>query len=85
MQTNCGRRARFLVKSVSRVVRFLRSEGCKHGLQGTAWIGPGAVPKTREAMAIFCCTAERRNPKTKEPRKDRNSGATGDRIDSAGQ
>ena len=39
--------------------------------------------KTREAKAIVRYTAESRNPKTGEPRKDRGSGAAGVRIDSA--
>ena len=39
--------------------------------------------KTREAKAIVRYTAESRNPKTGEPRKDRGSGAVSVRIDSA--
>ena len=39
--------------------------------------------KTSEAKAVICFTADSRDPKTGEPRKDRNSGPAGVWIDSA--
>ncbi len=39
--------------------------------------------KTREAKAVVCREADSLDPTTGEPRKDRNSGAAGVRIDSA--
>ena len=45
--------------------------------------GAVGTARIRETKAIVCFTAEGRDPTTEEPRKDRNSGAVGVRIDSA--
>ena len=52
-------------------------------VEGVAGKQADGTAKTREAKVISCFTADRRDPKTGEPRKDRNSGAAGVRIDSA--
>ena len=52
-------------------------------VEGVAGKQADGTAKTREAKTIVCCTAESRDPKTGEPRKDKGSGAAGVRIDSA--
>ena len=52
-------------------------------VEGVAGKHEDGTAKTREAKAIVCCTAESRDLKTGEPRKDKGSGAVSVRIDSA--
>ena len=44
-------------------------------VEGVAGKQADGTAKTREAKAVTSFTAERRDPKTGEPRKDKNSGA----------
>ena len=52
-------------------------------VEGAAGKQADGTAKTCEAKAVSCFTADSRDPKTGEPRKDRGSGAAGVRIDSA--
>ena len=52
-------------------------------VEGVAGKQADGTAKTSEAKAVICFTADGRDPKTGEPRKDRNSGAVSVRIDSA--
>ncbi len=52
-------------------------------VEGVAGKQADGTAKTSEAKTVICSAADGRDPKTGEPRKDRNSGAAGVRIDSA--
>ena len=52
-------------------------------VEGVAGKQADGTAKTREAKAVVCRAVDSLDPKTGEPRKDRNSGAAGVRIDSA--
>ena len=52
-------------------------------VEGVAGKQADGTAKTREAKAVVCSAADGRDPKTGEPRKDKDSGAAGVRIDSA--
>ena len=52
-------------------------------VEGVAGKQADGTAKTREAKAVTSFTADGRDPKTGEPRKDKDSGATSVRIDSA--
>ena len=52
-------------------------------VEGVAGKQADGTAKTSEAKAVTSFTADGRDPKTGEPRKDKDSGAAGVRIDSA--
>ena len=52
-------------------------------VEGVAGKQADGTAKTREAKAVVCRAVDTLDPKTGEPRKDRNSGAVNVRIDSA--
>ena len=52
-------------------------------VEGVAGKQADGTAKTSEAKTVVCFTADGRDPKTGEPRKDKGSGAAGVRIDSA--
>ena len=86
MQAFAGEDAEAASPAAERVLPGIDGTGvlmAAREVEGVAGKQADGTAKTREAKAVTSFTADGRDPKTGEPRKDKDSGAASVRIDSA--